>query len=1033
MQEGNDNINNINNLSTLSIDAIAGMITKGVKDNNDKNGIYIKNGNFSYDKIHQIELTQKLTSKKSKQLQHERIPSASTVSTSALDDCMMIKYSLIDINLKIKPTEFVAVIGSVGSGKSSLLSAVLNELPSTVNYHESFIYMNGKDPDDIKIGYAAQKPWILSDSIRNNILFGNEYEEEWYKTVIINCGFDKDISELPYLDETIIGERGMNLSGGQKSRINLARAIYCKPDILLIDDSLSAVDSIVARHIFNNVLSNENGLMKNTIRLFVTHQEQFLPNVDSVIVMKDGQILHHDTFLNIENKINVKELLTLMDKHDCSSDDYCINSKINPNSDAGSFETTESLLTVSSPHANQLDDLLDDEKYNALLERLNNNWSSMTVSPSSLSTIGIGIEIGSEDGNIWDKTPELAFTLNSVQQNMKQKARRHSVVQEEAYQTGGISLETYSSIIYSKYKCIKLLKVVLIIVLMISAQIFLVASEYWLGVWASQSTKREQSNPIFQFVYYLLATITLVLCLWRTTFVFSELLKSCEKLSNEMFHGVLYSPMSFFESNPVGRILNRFSKDCNLMDEKLPVATYDWIESITTCLIVFILAGFANIYLYIVFIPVLLLIIYYGKSFLSSSRVLKRLDAKTRSDIFSLFSMMFNGLDIIRAFKKQQYILEQSLNTIDINTRVYMIYHSCIHWLGFRLDICIFIITSVTAFMCVYIQDKGYDIISSAAVGVTLSYMLLLGKILPWTVRQFATVENIMVSVERIIEYGQLQSEETNEQKKLYLNNKDLLNDWPKNGNIKIENLCVSYRDYLDDILHDINIEIKDCEKIGIVGRTGCGKSTLFLTLFRILNISKGRVMINDIDINRIPLSKLRSSINIIPQNPVLLNDTLKYNIDPFNQYQDCEIYSVLKDIGLFDMICNKLPNRLLTEINECGSNFSVGECQLICIARALLNKKSKILLVDEATSNIDPQTDKVIQNVLKKHFQNKTVLTIAHRLNTILDNDRILVMDKGRIVEFDKPCNLLLKSNGIFAKMYTQINNNSNNINYFC
>ena len=654
------------------------------------------------------------------------------------------------------------------------------------------------------------------------------------------------------------------------------------------------------------------------------------------------------------------------------------------------------------------------------------NWSSETSVMPSLKLS-------------CDSRHERSKLSTGSKDSLKSIARRNSIVQEEECETGSIPWKTYSDIISAPNRCVKVLKIVFILFLMIGAQLTLVASEFWLGLWASATPEEQQSNSTYRIIYFILALCTVALALWRTAFVFSELLKSCERLSNAMFDGVLFSPMAFFESNPSGRILNRFSKDQSLMDEKLPQATFDWIESVTTCSIVFVLGALSNLYLMTVFVPIMLLIVYYGKSFLASSRVLKRLDAMTRSPILALFSTMYSGLHVIRAFKREQMMLKQSLEQIDVNTRVYRMYHSCVHWLGFRLDICVFVLTSATAFTCVYVQHYGYADVSPAVVGVTLSYMLLLGKILPWTVRQFATVEHIMTSVERVIEYGELPSEGKHganvgiTSKVSKVTNSELENLKspkvdatliPKHGTLKIENLCVSYRDYLDDVLHDVNIEIADGEKVAVVGRTGCGKSTLFLALFRILNVSSGSITIGGLNIEEISLLALRCSISIIPQNAILFSGSLRYNIDPFRQHSDKEIYSVLKEVQLFDKVAHHLPDRIWTEIAECGANFSVGECQLICIARALLNRQCQIVLVDEATANVDGQTDAVIQEILKKKFKDKTVLTISHRITSgVMDCDRILVIDKGRVVEFDTPQKLVGKPNGLFATMYAEAN----------
>ena len=1068
-----------------------------------REGIHIENGQFSWNSIDRVVLIRKIKCNENREsrsksgrngrmkLKQHRVRSNSSFESAP-------GFSLEDIHLDIGPHQFVAVVGTVGSGKSSLLSAMLHELPCYGECRPPFMSIRGKHEGDLVIGFASQNPWITNDSIRNNILFGARYDDEWYDTVITACALKLDIKALPYGDETIIGERGVNLSGGQKARINIARAIYVKPSVLLLDDCLSSVDALVARQIFNAVLDNECGLMRDTLRVLVTHQTQFLSQVDTVMVMKDGILSHCDPLEFMHHSDVEVDATNTMHRHvhpqrneqESSSEEYDIQMAHSEH-----FETinTETLNTTVSPMSgppivrvpdaadNFELDVIDldndhtvDSKYHTITAALNETAWSPIGSPSphitamiqmaqqngidesedsSISELDLN-DVDSEDGILRRDDPDgqqssssetsIMPTLNlshrsklsnASNDSLKVIARRNSIVQEEECETGSIPWKTYCDIISAPNRCIKVLKIIFILFLMIGAQLTLVASEYWLGIWASATPQEQHSNSAYRIVYFILALCTVALALWRTAFVFSELLKSCERLSNAMFDGVLFSPMAFFESNPSGRILNRFSKDQSVMDEKLPQATFDWIESVTTCSIVFVLGALSNLYLSIVFVPIMLLIVHYGKSFLASSRVLKRLDAMTRSPILASFSTMYNGLHVIRAFKREQMMLQQSLEQIDVNTRVYRMYHSCVHWLGFRLDICVFVLTSATAFTCVYVQHYGYADVSPAVVGVTLSYMLLLGKILPWTVRQFATVEHIMTSVERVIEYGELPSEEgqdadvkdsskISDEELEKLKNTENAANIPKHGTLKIENLCVSYRDYLDDVLHDVNLEIADGEKVSVVGRTGCGKSTLFLTLFRILNVSSGSITIGGLDIEEISLQALRSSISIIPQNAILFSGSLRYNIDPFHQHSDKEIYSVLKEVQLFDKVAHHLPDRIWTEIAECGANFSVGECQLICIARALLNRQCQIVLVDEATANVDGQTDAVIQQILKKKFKHKTVLTISHRITSgVMDSDRILVMDKGRVVEFDVPQKLIRKPRGLFAKMYAEAN----------
>ena len=452
-------------------------------------------------------------------------------------------------------------------------------------------------------------------------------------------------------------------------------------------------------------------------------------------------------------------------------------------------------------------------------------------------------------------------------------------------------------------------------------------------------------------------------------------------------------------------------------------------------------AAIASPFVLILMLPCAFVFRYAAKMYLSSSRAIKRLDGKTRSPIFALFSTVYDGLPTIRAFDNCSIMLEHGLNMIDINTRMQLMFEAVGRWLGVRLDFTTSLLTISTCFISVYMSynvnnsnnnDAFIQIsVSPASIGLVLSYLITSSVYLQWAVKLTATTENFMTSTERILEYKNLTPEkgyETNNNKNnvnMNMNmNINIPQNWPHSGKVEIKNLCAKYREHLDLVLKNINLTINSNEKIGIVGRTGSGKSSLFLTFFRILESCSGGIFIDGIDTKNVGLERLRSSISIIPQDPVLFSETIRYNIDPFEEYTNDDVFNVLKIVNLYDMIVS-LPNGLNTHMAENGSNFSVGEAQLICVARALLNKETCLLLVDEGTSSVDPNTDNLIQKILKEKFENKTVLTIAHRIQTILHCDKIVVMESGTVVEFDTPKNLLNKDDNdqtaLFKKMYKQ------------
>ena len=477
----------------------------------------------------------------------------------------------------------------------------------------------------------------------------------------------------------------------------------------------------------------------------------------------------------------------------------------------------------------------------------------------------------------------------------------------------------------------------------------------------------------------------------------------------------------------------------------LPMTGFDACQMVAYCSMVVVTAGLASPFVLLLILPCLFVFVWVVKMFIASSRDMKRLDGTTRSPIFALFGIIYAGLPTIRSFDNESMMLERGLQMIDINTRVSLMFEAISRWLGFTLDVIATFLTGGTAFLCVYLaSESNFD---SSSVGLVLSYMITLSAALQWAVRQSAELENFMTSTERVVEYKKLQSEQQlademmkklkkddkddddhdsngDNKMKVKIGNGSGSNNWPSNGNIELSGLHAKYREHLDFVLNDVCLNIDSKSKIGIVGRTGSGKSSLFLTFFRLLEPCDGYISIDGVKTRDLPLAEVRRGLSIIPQDPVLFSETIRYNIDPFNNYTDSEIVDALSIVKLDKMILG-LPNGLQTMMSEHGSNFSVGEAQLICVARALL-KKSRILLIDEATASVDPNTDMLIQKILKERFKDQTVLTIAHRLQTILDCDKILVLKSGKVVEFDSPTNLLAKDpkvdkNAVFASMYQQ------------
>eukprot|EP01083_Nonionella_stella_P253748 872873_1 len=851
----------------------------------------------------------------------------------------MSKRALSSVNVSFEDNAFVGIIGKVGSGKTALLLSIIGELKADEESHTGDVSITGK------IGYCCQSPWIFNGSIKENILFGNEYDVEWYEKVVYACSLDIDFADLPHRDETIIGERGINLSGGQKTRINLARCVYDKPMVLLLDDCLSSVDPVVANHIFVNLLHNETGLMKHTLRLLVTHQINILPQMDQIVIMQNQKI----AYMNEYSKLEANEYINIMD--------------------------------ITS-----VDERVCAQESRALLINENDYVVEMKANDC---------------------------------ENLRLLANKQSVIDTEESVTGAVPFSCYLALLFpntrSRWKIV--LKCVAFVLLMLSASICSLATNFWLGVWASYPAE-QQSNRTYIILYLSLIVLTIAFEFIRIFTIYMTLFAGASALHNKMFRAVLYSSVHFYESNPVGRILNRFSQDQFNMDEKLPGSFAFFVTIIVSFCVAIFLIMLVTPLLYIAIIPLAIIIGIVIQKYLPISRSLKRLEATTKSPIYSYFTVIFAGLSSIRSYRKQTHVLDHAYALIGRHAAVSLSSHASQGWLGFRANIAYSIALTMVCFVSLHLSGT----VSPASVGILLFYFFLGSSKLTFVVLKFAEVESYMTSTERVMEYGDLRTEK--DEMEIYRN--QMIHPpktWPTRGDIEIKDLSVSYRSYLEPVLNDISVSIKHGERVGIVGRTGSGKTTMFKSLFRLIkpHQNDGYITIDGVNIWDIPLHVLRRALFVIPQNCVLFSATLRYNLDPFNEYTDDVLYQILNEVTLN---LDELGIDLDSVTTEYGGNLSVGQTQLICVARALLNySKNRILLIDEATANIDPHTDEIIQNLFQsKLFKNKTVLTISHRVTNVVNYDKILVMDSGEIKEFDSPQNLLQNEDSIFYKMYNKI-----------
>lgn len=858
--------------------------------------------------------------------------------------------TLSNITAHVEPGKLLAVIGPVGAGKSSLLMSVLGEIPLE----------DGSVKVDGKISYVSQQPWVFSASLRQNIVFGNSYNANRYNKILKACALNKDIDTMPDGDSTLIGDRGVSLSGGQRARISLARALYMDADIYLLDDPLSAVDASVGRHLFERVVQ---GVLKNKPRILVTHQLQFLKEADEILILKDGKCLGQGTFDQMSTSgIDFSNLLK-RDKEDDIGDDAL-------------FQIQESAINFNSDK---------------------NDIGSM------LSLTSIGTE----------------FQPDPIQ-----------LPEQEERKVGTVGWKVYFKYFKNGSGPFKWL---ILLFLNLATQGFYVMSDWWLAIWSNQEEEKHaailkdhqlrfQGNNVTNitipevdtheniYIYTGIIAAVFIFGLFRALMFFKVAVDASMNMHNKMFNSILRSPMSFFDLNPVGRILNRFSKDTGHMDDLLPITMFDFIQCFLLIVGIVLVVGIVMPWVFLPLIPVGVMFVIVRRYYIRTSRHIKRLEGTTRSPVFSHLSASLQGLHTIRAFGVQDKFKEEFDNHQNLHTEAWFLFLATSRWFAIRLDwMCVIFVTAV-AMLCVALSDT----LDAGRVGLSMTYAMTLMGMFQWAVRQSTEVENQMISVERVLDYSKLPSEAALTSDKEHRPP----DDWPSKGKITGDNVCLRYSHTGPLVLKNIEFCIESKEKIGIVGRTGAGKSSLIASLFR-LTEPNGTISIDDINILQIGLHELRNQISIIPQDPVLFTGSLRKNLDPFEEHLDSSLWSALVEVQLKSAI-EDLPSQLETEMSEGGINFSVGQRQLICLARAIL-RQNKILMIDEATANVDHRTDELIQKTIREKFKYCTVLTIAHRLNTIMDSDRVMVLDDGHIVEFDHPFTLLNCEDSYFSKMVQQ------------
>lgn len=923
--------------------------------------------------------------------------------------------SLSGINFTVKPGELLVVIGRVGSGKSSILMALMGELPIV----SGDLTLYGR------ISYASQEPWIFAGTVEENILFGAEYDEKRFNEVIQVCALHKDIELFPLGRDTLVGERGISLSGGQKARVNLARALYFDADVYLLDDPLSAVDASVAKHIFEQCIKE---FLKTKTVILVTHQLQFARGATKILVVEHGHQIALGTYRELSNHVNLVGFNRGINRSESESEQSSVNLPTIAPSSTKKSSIKMAIDTPSTKHS-----------------------GNQIIQSSAGSTVEVSnkpLKLTNFDDDIAAEAP--------IRQTTKEVMDEHN-----------INCDTY----YFYLVCVSsFLLIAFVFLSNLVAQALFNGSDFYLSFWTdteerraiflaangvaispaatpplitqplglattpavvsqdqtaigingTSATTQTMATFVIQnftdqftveengYIYAGLILALFVAVLFRTTTFFSACMRASITMHDRLFKSVMDAPISFFDFNPIGILLNRISRDMGIVDDRLPQNAFDVFEIFTSSLGIVatvIVVDYVNI---VPAIGLIITAIIARRVCLRTINRLKEMEGILRSQVFSHLSTTLAGLSTIRSFKFNQQFIDKFNLAQDEHSVAWFTFFSAGQWLGLTLDlICLLFILFV---IVVLTSTISYSSLNGSRLGLAVSSALVIVGPFQWGIRQLVELESHMTSVKRIKEYSFLPKEAAHDSEP----DKKPPKEWPQKGNIIYDHVSLRYFEDEKPVLNNLSFEIKASEKVGIVGRTGAGKSSIISALFRMTEPS-GNIIVDGVNIQTIGLNDLRRSISIIPQEPILFSGTVRKNLDPFDEYSDDAIWSALDSVRLKTIVLQS-EGGLESSVSEGGQNFSVGQRQLICLARAIL-RRNRVLVLDEATANVDPETDLFVQKTIRDLFKDCTVMTIAHRLNTIMDSDRVLVLDAGEVCEFDEP-HILLTQGGYLATM---------------
>ncbi|KAJ1311227.1 hypothetical protein OPQ81_009727 [Rhizoctonia solani] len=879
------------------------------------------------------------------------------------------RFTISDLSLEFPEGELSLICGKLGSGKSLLLLALLGEadilagqliaprsppdalakLSQESNLDNSNWIVRGI------CAYVPQTAWLQNDSIKNNIIFGLPFNPERYQQTIEACALVTDFDIIEDGDEAEIGERGVNLSGGQKARVSLARAVYSRASILLLDDVLSAVDAHTASHLFEKCLRGP--LMNGRTVILVSHHIQLVaPGASYVVALDNGRVL----FTGPQSEFIGSAVMQRI------SHSTEITEKEQPTE-----ETIEEVAEVVSHSAEPSGPSVGGESDAATLVK------SMSFH---------------KDDPVPDGTT-----------SVKKKAPR-KLIEDEARAVGRVRWEIWQT--YFK-ACGSFIYWTIFSVVIIGGSLTPVLENGWLRYWASHSDDKDGKGALWYLTVYALVTgFGIFVQTIRWFVLYDGSIRASTVLYKRLLEAVLFANIRFHDTISKGRLLNRFGKDFEGVDSSVADNLGAHIMYALSVLVTFVTVTYVGGIRFFV-LACIMGVLYFNvsKVYGQTSRDMRRLDSVTRSPLYSIYGETIAGVTVIRAFGASSMFLREMFRCVDTNASPYYGMWSVNRWLSVRFNLLSATVVAITG--AVMLIDTNVD---ASFAGFALAFASTITSDLLFMVRRFVGLEQSMVALERINEFSVIPREAPE-----FIEPRPSAS-WPEKGDISVQNLTIRYAQTLPNVLHGLTFDIKAKSKIGVLGRTGSGKSTLALSFFRFVEATEGRIVIDGLDISQLGITDLRSRLTIIPQDPTILSGTLRSTLDVFDEYEDHEIFEALRRVHLLpstdDSEVNLGENAnvfrdLDSPVSEGGENFSAGEKQLLCMARAIL-KRAKVLFCDEATASVDYVTDELISQTIRKEFADSTIVTIAHRLRTIIDYDKVLVMDQGHIAEYDEPSVLL-------------------------